>query len=117
MSLGGYGLNPLYITNARKGYFATPRCISFACIVHYFVIAFSSPLGELFDHGLDSSAVWLMVLSNVSCFGLGDHSVMQIDFVFIVYFTLFAFNIAHWEKYTTGVLFLPWAYDISQIVS
>jgi len=75
----------------------------------------SSPLGELFDHGLDSSAVWLMVLSNVSCFGIGAHSVVQIDFVFIFYFTLFAFNIAHWEKYTTSVMFLPWAYDISQI--
>lgn len=74
-----------------------------------------SPLGELFDHGLDSSAVWLMVLSNISCFGIGLHSVHQLNFCIIVYFTLFAFNIAHWEKYTTKVLFLPWAYDVSQL--
>lgn len=27
-----------------------------------------------------------------------------------------AFVISHWEKYNTGVLYLPWAYDLSQVV-
>lgn len=75
----------------------------------------NSPLGELFDHGLDSSAVWLMALSNVTVFGVGVSTVVPWELVFVIYFTLFAFYIAHWEKYTTSVLYLPWAYDFSQI--
>lgn len=30
---------------------------------------------------------------------------------------LFTFMLSHWEKYNTGMLFLPWSYDISQLVS
>ncbi|KAI8432898.1 hypothetical protein MSG28_013819 [Choristoneura fumiferana] len=43
----------------------------------------SGPLGELFDHGLDSYSVFFIP----ACL--------------------------HWEKYNTGVLFLPWGYDFS----
>lgn len=75
----------------------------------------SSPLGELFDHGLDSSAVWLMALSHATVFGVSQITVLPWELVFMLYFTLFAFYIAHWEKYTTATLYLPWAYDFSQI--
>lgn len=30
---------------------------------------------------------------------------------------LLNFYISHWEKYNTGVLFLPWGYDFSMWVS
>ena len=28
----------------------------------------------------------------------------------------FNFWVSHWEKYNTGVLYLPWMFDISQVV-
>ena len=29
----------------------------------------------------------------------------------------FCFLISHWEKYNTGVLYLPWGYDFSMVTS
>ena len=78
---------------------------------------FSSPLGELFDHGLDSSSVWLMAISILSLFGTGPFTATKWEVFLLIIVVLFAFYVAHWEKYNTGVMFLPWAYDISQIVS
>jgi len=74
-----------------------------------------SPLGELFDHGLDSSTVVFMCLGILSLFGLGERTAMHWEIVFLYAMVLLAFWIAHWEKYNTSVMFLPWAYDISQI--
>ena len=52
-----------------------------------------------------------------SVFGRGEHGVE----VFRVYLILIGVNVcfimSHWEKYNTGILFLPWGYDISQVVS
>lgn len=77
----------------------------------------SSPLGELFDHGLDSWASFFLPVAIYSVFGRGEHGVD----VFRVYLVLlgvnFCFIASHWEKYNTGILFLPWGYDFSQIVS
>ena len=28
---------------------------------------------------------------------------------------MLSFIVSHWEKYNTGILFLPWSYDLSQI--
>ena len=77
----------------------------------------SGPLGELFDHGLDSLATMFMPLGMYSIFGRGDYSVETEYFYFIELGVMLTFIISHWEKYNTGVLFLPWGYDISQIVS
>ena len=77
----------------------------------------SSPLGELFDHGLDSISVWLITISLYSMFGHGPHSVSLWEYYGMLLACLLGFFIAHWEKYNTGVLFLPWAYDVSQLVS
>jgi len=33
----------------------------------------------------------------------------------ILWLILASFIISHWEKYNTGILFLPWSYDLSQI--
>lgn len=75
----------------------------------------SSPLGELFDHGLDSWASFFLPVALYSVFGRGE---MGVD-VFAVYLVLlgvnFCFITSHWEKYNTGILFLPWGYDFSQI--
>nr|CAB3265959.1 ethanolaminephosphotransferase 1 [Phallusia mammillata] len=71
----------------------------------------SSPLGELFDHGLDSWCVSFFVLNVYSVFG---GSVDVGVYLYVLYVTLFAFLLSHWEKYNTGILFLPWGYDLSQ---
>jgi len=76
----------------------------------------STPLGELFDHGLDSWATLFMPLALFSVFGRDvSVSLSAYRFYFIVYGVFLQFYISHWEKYNTGVLFLPWGYDASQI--
>ncbi|KAJ8272998.1 hypothetical protein GJAV_G00096100, partial [Gymnothorax javanicus] len=76
----------------------------------------SSPLGELFDHGLDSWATSIFCLSLFSVFGImAESSVSAYTFYFVLCVILLTFIISHWEKYNTGVLFLPWGYDISQV--
>ena len=78
---------------------------------------FSSPLGELFDHGLDSSAAFLIPMSLFSLFGHGPGIVSLLELYHIMLACLLGFFVAHWEKYNTGSLFLPWTYDASQLVS
>ena len=80
-------------------------------------LIYSTPLGELFDHGLDSMAAWLINLAVMSMFGIGEHSINIQEFLFLYFVVLSGFYSAHWEKYNTGVLYLPWAYDASQLVS
>ncbi|EDO31473.1 predicted protein [Nematostella vectensis] len=76
----------------------------------------SSPLGELFDHGLDSMAIWLITLSLFCIFGHGSPSVTMLELYIMYFICLMGFFIAHWEKYNTGMLYLPWAYDSSQLM-
>lgn len=33
----------------------------------------------------------------------------------ILWLILLCFIVSHWEKYNTGVMFLPWSYDVSQL--
>ncbi|VDP97002.1 unnamed protein product [Trichobilharzia regenti] len=74
----------------------------------------SSALGELFDHGCDS---WVCLFLPGSMFSLlGD--VYTTREMFIGQWVLIvSFLLSHWEKYITGVLFLPWTFDTSQTVS
>lgn len=75
-------------------------------------INLSGPLGELFDHGLDSYSASLIPVCLYSVFGRGEKfSVEPMRFYYIVLTILINFHISHWEKYNTGVLFLPWGYD------
>ena len=85
--------------------------------LNYWLFIFSSPLGELFDHGLDSSAVFLMGICILSLFGTGPLTAEPWEMFCLITALHFAFYVAHWEKYNTNVLFLPWAYDVSQLVS
>ncbi|CAH2285127.1 ethanolaminephosphotransferase 1-like [Pelobates cultripes] len=77
----------------------------------------SSPLGELFDHGLDSWTASIFPMSIFSIFGCnsGDSALAATTMYSVTCIVLFTFMLSHWEKYNTGVLFLPWAYDISQM--
>lgn len=77
----------------------------------------SSPLGELFDHGLDSWATLFLPVGLYSIFGRGEHGVCVYRVYLVIIGIMFCFVVSHWEKYNTGILFLPWGYDIGQIVS
>lgn len=72
----------------------------------------SSPLGELFDHGCDS---WVMLFLPVSMMSfVGKY--LSPYLLFVGQWTLiFSFLASHWEKCLTGVLYLPWSFDISQV--
>jgi len=34
---------------------------------------------------------------------------------FVLWNVLFCFHLSHWEKYNTGVMYLPWGYDLSMV--
>ncbi|OQR68028.1 ethanolaminephosphotransferase 1-like [Tropilaelaps mercedesae] len=75
----------------------------------------SGPMGELFDHGLDSLATLFMPVCVYSVFGRLEYSASPWRFYLILWDVHYCFLASHWEKYNTGVLFLPWGYDVSQI--
>ncbi|XP_064605511.1 ethanolaminephosphotransferase 1-like [Liolophura sinensis] len=75
----------------------------------------SSPLGELFDHGLDSWATLFFPVGMYSVFGRAEGGVGVFRVYSILLGVMLCFSLSHWEKYNTGVLYLPWGYDISQI--
>lgn len=78
----------------------------------------SGPLGELFDHGLDSWTTIFIPTALYSIFGRDDPNTIQPLRMYIICIMVFVnFYLAHWEKYNTGVLYLPWSYDFSMIVS
>lgn len=76
----------------------------------------SSPLGELFDHGLDSWATLFLPVALFSIFGRNGEFGLSVSSMYgILWLILMCFIVSHWEKYNTGILFLPWSYDLSQI--
>ncbi|XP_015117334.1 ethanolaminephosphotransferase 1 [Diachasma alloeum] len=77
----------------------------------------SGPLGELFDHGLDSWTAMLITVCMYSVFGRTEHSVSPLRMYFILWNVFINFYLSHWEKYNTGVLFLPWGYDVSMVAT
>lgn len=76
----------------------------------------SGPLGELFDHGLDSWTSLMIPFCVYSMFGRGDYSLPPLRMLFIFWTIYVTFYLSHWEKYNTGILYLPWSYDISQLI-
>ncbi|KAF4520542.1 hypothetical protein B566_EDAN008741 [Ephemera danica] len=77
----------------------------------------SGPLGELFDHGLDSWTTVLIATCMYSAFGRTDFSISPLRMYFCFWNIFINFFISHWEKYNTGVLFLPWGYDASMLAT
>ncbi|XP_055849045.1 ethanolaminephosphotransferase 1 [Episyrphus balteatus] len=76
-------------------------------------IGLAGPLGELFDHGLDSYTAVLIPTCLYSIFGRCDASIPPIRMYYICMMVFLNFYVSHWEKYNTGVLYLPWGYDFS----
>ncbi|XP_046386847.1 ethanolaminephosphotransferase 1-like [Ischnura elegans] len=79
----------------------------------------SGPLGELFDHGLDSWTALFIPTCMYSAFGrsANDYSIQPVRMYFCLWNVFINFYISHWEKYNTGVLFLPWGYDASMLAT
>lgn len=75
----------------------------------------SGPTGELMDHGLDSWTALFVPFCIYSMFGRADHSYAPFRVLFIFWAVFVTFYLSHWEKYNTGILYLPWSYDLSQI--
>ena len=50
-------------------------------------------------------------------FGRLEGSVSPLRLYFILWNIIATFYVSHFEKYLTKVLFLPWGYDASQVVS
>jgi ethanolaminephosphotransferase len=73
----------------------------------------STPVGELFDHGLDSWAAILLPVCLAS--GFGRWHISASDDFWACVSVLGAFYVSHWEKYVTGIMYLPWLYDIMQL--
>ncbi|XP_058061160.1 ethanolaminephosphotransferase 1 isoform X2 [Anopheles bellator] len=69
----------------------------------------SGPLGELFDHGLDSYSAVLIPIYVFSIFG--SHDLPPVRMFFITLNVFLNFYLPHVEKYITGIMFLPWGYD------
>lgn len=68
------------------------------------------------DHGLDSWTAVFMPTCMYSVFGRGEYSCNPLRVFFSLWSVYLCFISSHWEKYNTGVLYLPWGYDISQVV-
>ncbi|XP_023937193.1 ethanolaminephosphotransferase 1 [Bicyclus anynana] len=80
-------------------------------------IGVSGPLGEMFDHGLDSYIVFFIPYTLLSVFGRDEFSIPLFRAYLIVASIVLNFYVTHWEKYNTGTLYLPWGYDLSMWVS
>jgi len=77
-----------------------------------------TPLGELFDHGCDSWAAIFITCTFFNVFGIDESNGLSISafrMYMLVWVALLCFYASHWEKYNTGILFLPWAYDLSMV--
>ena len=77
----------------------------------------SSALGELFDHGVDSWASYLFPVCIFSVLSKNEDGISPMAMHLLLLSTYATFINTHWEKYNTKVLYLPWAYDISMLVS
>lgn len=76
----------------------------------------SSALGELFDHGLDAWSTSFFAIAIYDIFGQGYWGAPPLRFLLVLMAIQCTFVFSHWEKYNTGVLYLPWGYDIALVV-
>lgn len=75
----------------------------------------TGPLGELMDHGVDSWTALFVPMYVYSFFGSSDYSFGPHRMFFVLWSVFLTFYVTHWEKYNTGILYLPWSYDLSQL--
>ena len=75
------------------------------------------PPGKLFDHGWDTWATVFIPLSLLSMLGRGGVWSVSPSQAFLPCLAVMgAFLVCHWEKYITGVFYLPWLYDVAELV-
>ena len=69
----------------------------------------SSPLGELLDHGCDGLQVLLNLSACYNLFGQsdGEFGVSPIRLYGMLWCALASWHFSHWEKYNTGILYMP----------
>ncbi|XP_032523797.2 ethanolaminephosphotransferase 1-like [Danaus plexippus] len=117
--------------DGRKDEYSIPNTVFVLCGILVFLaynldgldgkqarrIGVSGPLGELFDHGLDSYIVFLIPYCLFSVFGRDQFSITVFRGYLIILSIVLNFYVSHWEKYNTGTLYLPWGYDLSMWVS
>merc|ERR1711868_31814 len=78
----------------------------------------SSPLGEMFDHGLDSWSTSLFAINFYSVLGNDLNGGLSNDERYsLTWLLCINFLCSHWEKYNTGIMYLPWAYDFSMLTN
>ncbi|KAL7040048.1 hypothetical protein ACKWTF_000239 [Chironomus riparius] len=118
----GYYDYYFHVANGTEGY-VIPRWVLIVAGINVFVAytldgidgkqarktGTSTPLGELFDHGLDSYSSIFIMIYLFSLFGTNDLPAVRMHF--ITYCVYLNFYLTHFEKYNTNVLFLPYAYD------
>lgn len=77
----------------------------------------SSALGELFDHGCDSWSTLFITVTFYSVLGRDEDgfSIPIFRMYLVLWVVFFTFHVSHWEKYNTGVLYLPWSYDLAMV--
>ncbi|KAK4036833.1 ethanolaminephosphotransferase 1 [Daphnia magna] len=123
------GYYDYYYYASSEGHSHIPNWVWLVCAINHFLAhtldgidgkqarrtQSSNPLGELFDHGLDSWTSFFIPAVLYSVFGRVEHSISVLRLYFCLINVLFTFLSSHWEKYNTGVLFLPWGYDVSQL--
>ncbi|KAL5969801.1 Ethanolaminephosphotransferase 1 [Taenia solium] len=77
-------------------------------------LGLSSPLGELMDHCCDAwtAAFYPPILFSLFADQVDSRVLFTCEWIIICGFLL-----AHWEKSITGVLYLPWSYDLGQMTT
>lgn len=144
ITLAGFGctlMNALLLTyydyhflassdDARtKGYTPVPQFVWLICALNLFLAhtldgidgkqarrtKAMGPLGELMDHGVNSWTTVFVTLQVYSFFGSADFSFGPHRMLFVLWSVFISFYFTHWEKYNTGILYLPWSYDLSQL--
>ncbi|GLH04135.1 LOW QUALITY PROTEIN: Uncharacterized protein GBIM_09913 [Gryllus bimaculatus] len=66
---------------------------------------------------MDSWTAVLIPTCMYSIFGRTTQGISAMRFYFCLWNVFINFHLSHWEKYNTGVLFLPWGYDASMLVA
>ncbi|KAL5108232.1 Ethanolaminephosphotransferase 1 [Taenia crassiceps] len=77
-------------------------------------LGLSSPLGELMDHCCDA---WTAAFYPPILFSLFSGQVNSSILFTCEWIIICGFLLAHWEKSITGVLYLPWSYDLGQMTT
>jgi len=120
-----------YYFASSSGYPHIPGWVWLACAINHFLAhtldgidgkqarrtQSSTPLGELFDHGLDSWTSFFIPAVLYSVFGRVEYTISPLRLYFCLMVVLITFLSSHWEKYNTGILYLPWGYDVSQLAA